>query len=132
MILNAQGQILLVRHSYGQRRCSFPGGVVEAGEAVLDAALREVHEELGIEVQVQQLVGIYRTTGLNKPDREVYVFLANLPQEVQLHPDPQEIAEILWTDPTQLPAPLTNEVTHAVQDHLLKQYGRVRRVERQN
>lgn len=132
MILNPQGQMLLVRHNYGQRRWSFPGGAVEAGEAVLDAALREVQEELGIQVQVQLLVGLYRTIGMNKPDRDVYVFLAEFPQDLQLHPDPQEIAEILWTDPTHLPSPLTNEVAHAGQDHLSKQYGRVRRVQRQN
>ena len=132
MILNEQGQILLVRHNYGQRRWSFPGGAVEAGEAVLQAALREVQEELGIQVQVQLLVGIYRTIGMNKPDRDIYVFLAEVSQDLPLLPDPREIAEILWTDPNHLPSPLTNEVAHAVQDHLSTQYGSVRRVQRQN
>ncbi|GEM47745.1 hypothetical protein DC3_33800 [Deinococcus cellulosilyticus NBRC 106333 = KACC 11606] len=132
MMINPQAQILLVRHNYGQRRWSFPGGAVESGEAVLDATLREVREELGIEVQIQCLIGLYRTTGKNKPDRDVYVFLAEVPASMNFNPDPTEIAEILWVDPKNLPSPLTNEVAHAVRDHLEQQHGRVRQVQRQN
>jgi ADP-ribose pyrophosphatase YjhB (NUDIX family) len=36
-----------------------PGGAVEAGESVAEAAIREVREETGVEVHLTRLVGIY-------------------------------------------------------------------------
>ena len=38
-------RILLVQQDYGQRYWSLPGGVVEAGETLVEAAAREVWEE---------------------------------------------------------------------------------------
>lgn len=42
--------ILLVKRGYppGKGKWSIPGGVVEAGEDIYEAALRELHEETGI------------------------------------------------------------------------------------
>src|SRR5262249_23478316 len=36
-----------------------PGGVVEGGEAPWAAVVREVHEETGLTVAVERLVGVY-------------------------------------------------------------------------
>lgn len=47
------GQVLLVRraHAPDAGRWAFPGGKIQAGEAVHDAALRELYEETGVRAQ---------------------------------------------------------------------------------
>jgi 8-oxo-dGTP diphosphatase len=54
VILQPDGRFLLARRPEGKPYAGyweFPGGKVEAGEALLHALARELHEELGIEVE---------------------------------------------------------------------------------
>jgi argininosuccinate lyase len=51
--------ILLVRQSYGRRYWSLPGGSMEPGESVEQAAIREAKEETGLDVRLTRLVGVY-------------------------------------------------------------------------
>ena len=44
---------------------ALPGGIVEYGERVEDAVLREVKEETGLECEIVDLVGVY-----SDPDRD--------------------------------------------------------------
>lgn len=45
LAVNAVGEVLLVRHSYGSRRWTLPGGGVARGETLIAAAARELAEE---------------------------------------------------------------------------------------
>lgn len=58
---DAEGNIWLLRraHHEGAGRWTFPGGYVELGETVEDAARRETREEMQIEVRLGALVGLY-------------------------------------------------------------------------
>lgn len=59
-----EGNILLVKtYNHGW---VFPGGQVEEGENLIDALIREIKEESGIDVEVSSLIGIYSNTGKNK------------------------------------------------------------------
>lgn len=51
-------QILLVKHTYSQGWI-LPGGGVERGETLVQAALREIREEAGILGEAPQLHGIF-------------------------------------------------------------------------
>jgi ADP-ribose pyrophosphatase YjhB (NUDIX family) len=51
VVLVEDGRLLLVRHSY-RRDWSTPGGFLRKGEQPADAAVREVREELGLDVEV--------------------------------------------------------------------------------
>lgn len=71
---NAQGQVWLLRRAFdpGAGLWTFPGGFVDLGESVEDAARREVREELEIDVELGGLVGVYSRA----EDRVVLVVFA--------------------------------------------------------
>lgn len=58
---DADGRIVLLRRGFdpGAGLWTFPGGFVDLGESVEDAARREVDEELRIGVELGPLVGVY-------------------------------------------------------------------------
>ena len=45
-----QGSLLVIRNSY-RSKLSLPGGAVDRGEEVADAAARELREEVGVEIE---------------------------------------------------------------------------------
>ena len=55
--------ILLARQDYGQQYWSLPGGVMEPGESIDEAAIREVKEETGLDVRLRRVVGLYSKPG---------------------------------------------------------------------
>ncbi len=61
VVLNAQGDVLLVKRGRPPRagEWSLPGGLIDLGERLRDAAQREVREECGIEITVQDFVATF-------------------------------------------------------------------------
>ena len=57
--------LLLIQRNYGAEKGLWapPGGYVEQGEMVEEAARREAYEETGIEVTINGLVGLYSESG---------------------------------------------------------------------
>lgn len=59
ILLDENGtNVLLTRRSDNGQWC-LPGGRVDAGESVAEAAAREVQEETGLQVRVKRLSGVY-------------------------------------------------------------------------
>jgi len=50
-----QGKTLLLKLSYSDKKWATPGGKVDKGEGALEAALREMQEETGIEIKIAKL-----------------------------------------------------------------------------
>ena len=58
VVENDRGEILLIRRSDNDN-WALPGGAIDLGESMTQAAVREVKEETGIDCEVTGLVGIY-------------------------------------------------------------------------
>jgi ADP-ribose pyrophosphatase YjhB (NUDIX family) len=60
-IFELDGGVVLIQRSIdpGYGKWTFPGGFVERGEVAEAAAMREVLEESGIEIEVTGIVGLY-------------------------------------------------------------------------
>ena len=65
-------RVLLVKRAHPpiQGQWSIPGGVLEVGEGVREAAVREAHEETGLIVEAGELLGVYDRI-LRDPERRV-------------------------------------------------------------
>jgi ADP-ribose pyrophosphatase YjhB (NUDIX family) len=58
VVSNAADEILLIRRSDNQN-WAVPGGAIDLGESMVQAAVRETKEETGVDCEVTGLVGIY-------------------------------------------------------------------------
>ena len=81
-ILFHNGRVLLEREiETGQ--CCLPGGRVEFGEAASEATLREMREELGVEVKIERLIwavdNFFQMDGRRYHEPSFY-FLVSLPE----------------------------------------------------
>ncbi|MDA2918416.1 NUDIX hydrolase [Desulfobacterota bacterium AH_259_B03_O07] len=67
VIITQDKEIILVKRSFEPYKdhWAFPGGFVEYGETVENAAIREAKEETGLIVEIEKLIGVY-----SDPDRD--------------------------------------------------------------
>ncbi|MGY8827714.1 MAG: NUDIX domain-containing protein [Candidatus Latescibacterota bacterium] len=94
-LVEDDGRFLFVREgkekNYG--KLNLPGGHLNEGEELQDGVRREVREETGLEVAIEDLVGLY--TGLGEPHYLHLVFTARV-EGGQLMPQQGEIIECQW------------------------------------
>ncbi len=67
IVPSEEGHVLLIRRGSDpyEGYWALPGGFVEVGETLEEAAAREAEEETGLEVEIIRLVGVY-----SDPDRD--------------------------------------------------------------
>lgn len=102
IIQNNEGKILLEkrapRMSAYPNHWGLPGGWIEWNETAVDALKREVHEELGVEIEVIKFVGRYYDTPNRHPTKTSFA-LPHICKIVSGTPaafQPEEVAEIGW------------------------------------
>jgi ADP-ribose pyrophosphatase YjhB (NUDIX family) len=100
--LDGEGRVILLRRGFdpGRGLWTFPGGFVDLGESVDQAARREADEELGLTIELDGLVGVYSRPS----DRVVLiVFGARATGRPRTTPEATEVhafapADIPWTE----------------------------------
>ena len=115
IVTDLSGRAVVVRKR-GTTGFMQPGGKIERGESALAALIRELREELGLEVDVDatEFLGSYEAPALNEPGRTVRAEVFALVTDAELHPA-AEIDAIHWlespsdTESVEL-APLTLDV----------------------
>ena len=91
----SDGRWLLIRrseHVVAPLKVCFPGGALEPGEDVRAAAIREMREELGVEIELVGQVWRHDFDDRNLTLRGYFGRLLT----AELTPDPHEVAEVLW------------------------------------
>ena len=64
-LFQLDGKLVLLKRAIepGYGKWVFPGGFVDRGETVVEAAIRETREEANVEVRVRELVDVFSYTG---------------------------------------------------------------------
>lgn len=95
IVLNEEGEILLVRHGY-RPGWHFPGGGVEWCESCEEALARELYEETGIEITgAVEFHGIFTNFQKFKGDHILVYIVRNWRQKTPHQPN-AEIAEVAF------------------------------------
>ena len=103
VVVDKERRVLLTKREDFEVWC-LPGGEVDDGESLAQAAAREVREETGLEVELTGLVGVYSRpqwrTGVH------VVCFAGRSGEGQLRGQPNEVIDLAFFAPEQIPADL--------------------------
>lgn len=102
LLFDRQGQtcVVLTRRTDGvanhKGQISLPGGAVEPHDgSLLETALRETREELGIETDQLEILGRLRDVYTAASNFNITPFVARLAAPPHYRPDPAEVAEVI-------------------------------------
>jgi len=102
-VIGRDGKILICQRKPGGRhplKWEFPGGKVEAGEALEAAVKRELREELGIEAEIGSETAHYEVRYGDGPAIQLRFYrVANYDGEIRN----LDFAQIAWVAPESLP-----------------------------
>lgn len=98
VLLLCNGEFLAVKGKFSDNRWSLPGGGVKRGETRRQAAIREIKEEVGIDLNDKDLktlipYGFYRNKGLLYRGE---IFITRLPHKKQDFEENHEIEAVAW------------------------------------
>jgi 8-oxo-dGTP diphosphatase len=134
VIEDSAGRVLLRQQSGGHRLWGLPGGKIRSAESPIHAAIRDIREETGTEIDIVDVVGMYQLTGdgcgEGVPDLLVYVFRGRLEIGEPALNAPGRIRRLAWHDPDALPHPLTATTRIAIADATAGRSGVLREVQR--
>lgn len=100
LVLSDDGHILVVLEKRDRitrpDHLKLPGGMLERREHVADAAIREVHEETGIETEFRGLVGMRHHHRGQFGASNIYAVCQLAPVSFDIRIDDEELEKALW------------------------------------
>jgi len=121
-LADAPGRIVFIMRRNEPRGLALPGGFVDEGEWVADAAVREAKEETGLDVELTELFHVYSNPARDPRQHTVsIVFLARANGQPVGGDD---AAQCLVCAPDALPQPLVFDHATIIADYLAyKRHG---------
>jgi 8-oxo-dGTP diphosphatase len=133
VIFDPSGRVLLCQQSQGHHLWGLPGGRMRHDESALQAAVRDIRQEIGTDVRLDEIIGIYELTGGDNsgdlPDCLVHVFRATIDCEVTINARGL-ISKACWHETSDLPSPMTATARAALADAAAGRAGVLRQVRR--
>jgi 8-oxo-dGTP pyrophosphatase MutT (NUDIX family) len=114
-LLSSGDLVLLVRHTYGRRVWDLPGGKLKRGEPPLEAARREILEELGVAPLQWWSAGTIHGSESFRHDT-VHCFGAVLACTT-VHPNLAELAAVRWFSRSALPQEIAPRARALLEAH---------------
>lgn len=122
VITEVNGRIVMLRRGIppGVGLWVIPGGFVDAGESVTDAAVREAWEEVRLKVAIDSLVGVYSYAGISSV---IIVYEATVVEGIPRAAD--EALEVQLFAPNEIPWEeiAFSSTRDALRDYLREKYG---------
>jgi 8-oxo-dGTP diphosphatase len=124
VIIEVGDRIVLIERKNFPFGWAIPGGFVDIGEKVEDAAIREMREEVSLEVELSSLLGIYSRVDRDPRGHTItVVYVGRASGTPKAADDAQSLGLFA---PDQLPAPLAFDHAEILADYReLKRTGRV-------
>jgi ADP-ribose pyrophosphatase YjhB (NUDIX family) len=107
VLADDSGRVLLLRRAYPPHDWVLPGGNAEPNESPSETALREVHEETGLEVNLERLTGVYYQADHRAGEFIHFVFRGHMPDGASVQPQATEVADWGLFAPDSLPEPIS-------------------------
>ena len=102
LIVNKQGKILLTKSHKWFDKYTLPGGHIEVGETMKEAVAREVKEEVGLDVEVAEMLLMQEAIfAVEFWKRKHFIFFDFLckSKDQQVKLDGRELQEYVWKYP---------------------------------
>jgi nucleoside triphosphatase len=102
LIVNKEGKILLTKSHKWFDKYTLPGGHIEVGETMREAVIREVKEEVGLDVEVVEMLLMQEAIfAVEFWKRKHFIFFDFLckSKDQQVKLDGRELQEYVWEYP---------------------------------
>lgn len=121
IILKKENQVLLVKRTntdWASGCWNFPGGLLEEQETLINAAIREAQEEVGVTISPKalELVHVLHVLKNEQNTKDIFgfYFMTQRWQSTPINNEPHRHSEIGWFDINNLPEKITDHALAAI------------------